>query len=361
MVTTYAFLIVIAIVYPLAWGATTSCSNRNRRLYGSAETSTKVIVFIIFLVFVIFCGFRSISGMVNDEYAYRNRVMSMIGKPLMEQLKKGPEVLDTLANWIIANTLHDSQWIIVWDAFVTYGCFIYCIYKQCDNFELGILLLFLLNIVNVSFNTMQQMEAVAVSMIGIPYLHKRKFFKYIAVVAVAALIHNSAVMLIALYFIANMKPWSAKFIGVAAAFVIMMLVFDTVAPGLFSTLGVFEEYSSTYDSGVKTITVIVAFIPIAFALVFRGYMPDDDNELNCAINMTLIYAMIYLVSTQNVYVARFGMYIQPMLIVFFTKFITVMRKSNLSTLLYYVLVFGYGATMVYFTGATRYSFVRLLF
>lgn len=357
--TTYAFAIVIAIVYPLAWGAAYSGGNHNRKLNGTNNTGAKMMVVLILLIMVVFAGFRTISGGINDEYVYRKRVLKMVGTSLWYQLRQSREILDTIPNWIIANTIGDSQGILVWNALVTYSCFIYCIYKQCDNFELGILLLFLLNIVNVSFNTMQQMVATSVTMLGIPLLYKRKFKKYLIVVAVATLIHSSAVILIALYFIANMKPWSARFMGVAAGFVIVMAAFNRVAPGLFRTLGLFDEYSGTYGSGVRGITVLVAFIPLAFALALKGYMPDDDSEFNCSINMCLVYAMIYLVSTQNVYVARFAMYLQPFLIIFFTKLITILRKDRLSVIVYYVLILGYGATMIYFTKMTNYSMVNI--
>lgn len=359
MVTTYACAIVMAIVYPLAWGAASTGGNHNRKIDGTDNTAAKIMVLLIFLTFVIFAGFRTISGATNDEYVYRNRVLKMVGKSLMSQLKASYEIFDTIPNWIVANTIGDSQGILVWNAVLTYGCFIYCIYRQCDNFELGILLLFLLNIVNVSFNTMQQISAVSVTMFSIPYIYKRKFKKFAAIIIIATLIHTTAIMLIALYFIANMKPWSGKFIAVAAGFVIVMTVFRTVAPGLFRSLGMFDEYGSTYDSGVRGITVIVAFVPLVFALVFKGYMPKDDSEMNCAINMCMIYAMIYLVSTQNVYVARFAMYIQPYLIIFFTRLITILRKDHLSTIAYYVLILGYGATFIYFTSSTSYKFVGI--
>ena len=359
MVTTYAFAIVIAIVYPLAWGAVNVGGNHNRKLNGTDNTGAKLLVFLIFAVFVIFAGFRTISGWGIDEYVYRRRVLKMVGTTLMSQLKASREIFDTIPNWIVANTVGDSQGILVWNAFLTYGCFIYCIYKQCDNFELGILLLFLLNIVNTSFNTMQQISAVAVTMFSIPYVYKRKFKKFVAVIVIATLIHSSAIILIALYFIANMKPWSGRFMAVAAAFVIVMTLFRTVAPGLFRALGLFDDYSATYDSGVRGITVVVAFVPLLFSLVFKNYLPKDDSELNCSINMCMIYAMIYLVSTQNVYVARFAMYIQPYLIVFFTKLITELRKDRLSTIAYYALIFGYGATLIYFTRMTSYKFVGI--
>lgn len=354
------FLILIAVIYPLSRGAVNLSGSKDGRIGSTNETGAKVVVFLAFLILAISFGFRGISAAVNDEYAYRNRVLRMAGVELQTVMKGTSEYIDTIACWLVARFLPgESQWILVYYSAVTYAIFIIFISKYCDNFEFGVLLLFLLNIVNVSMNTMQQMEAVAIATLGIPYIYKRNFIKYAIVIAVAAMVHNSAIILLAIYFIANMKPWSAKFVGIAFAFVIVMVLFNTVAPNLFSRMEILEEYDDTFGSGVKTITVIVAFIPVAFAFFMRSYFPEDDDELNCAINMSLIYAMIYLVSTQNKYVARFGMYIQPYLIVLYTRALTHLKKENLSAIIKFGLVAGYGATMVYFVQGIKYKFVWL--
>lgn len=357
MSVTLLFLIMMAAMYPLARGAVTLSGSKNGRIGDSDDTGAKILVFIIFLIFAVVLGFRAILAAVNDEYAYRNRILSMVGKNFFTVVKDNSEVLDTLLCWTAARIFPgESQWGLVFYSFITYAFFVFFIYKYCDNFELGILLLFLLNIVNVSLNTMQQMEAVAFSTLAIPYVYKRKFFKYAIIIALSALIHNSAIILIAVYFIANMKPWSGKYIGVAFLFVIVMLVFNSVAPQLFSRMEILGDYESSYGNGVRTITVIVAFIPVAFAFFMRNFFPEDDADFNCAINMSLVYAMVYLVSTQNLYVARFAMYIQPYLIVLYTKAITHLRRENLSNIVYFGLVVGYGATMVYFTQNMKYRF-----
>lgn len=357
----YLFVILMAVMYPLAHAAENMSGSRDGRIGGTDNTGAKVMVILIFLIFAFVLGFRGISAAVNDEYAYRNRVIRMVGRDLGEAVKGTTEWLDTLCCWIVARIFPgESQWVIVYYTVVAYACFVAFIYKNCDHFGMGIMMLFLLNIVNVSLNTMQQMVAVAVAAMGIPYVIKRNFIKYAVIILIAALFHNSAIVLIAIYFIANMKPWSGKFIGIAFLFVIIMVLFNTVAPDLFSRMEILEEYDSSYGSGVKTITVIVAFVPVLFAFFMKSYFPTDDDELNVAINMALVYAMIYIVSTQNKYVARFAMYLQPYLIILYTRALTYLRKENLSTITTFVLFAGYGATMVYFVQQIKYRFLWVL-
>ena len=356
----YVFFIVIAIVYPLSKAAVNIGGNRDGRIAGTDNSAAKFIVFMVFFTLFVFAGFRGISAEVNDEWIYRRRVINLSAVPFKEALFSSQEIIDNFFYWIVGRIFPgESQWILVNYALITYAVFVYCIYKQCDHFELGILMLFLLNIVNVSFNTLQQMEAVAVSMLGIPFVYKRKFVKYAIVVVIATLIHSSAIVLIAIYFIANMKPWSWKFIGVAFLFVLVMVAFNSIAPNLFSRMDILEEYGDTYGKGVKGITVLVAFIPLVFSFTMRSRFPSDNDAFNCSVNMSLIYAMIYLVSTQNKYVARFGMYMQPYLIYFYTKAITYLKKENLDKMVYFGLVIGYGATMIYFVQGIRYSFVSI--
>lgn len=356
----YVFFIVIAIVYPLSKVAVRMGGNRDGRIAGTDNSTAKFMVFLVFFILFVFAGFRGIITLVNDEWVYRRRVIYMSTVPFKEALFSSREIIDNFFYWIAGRIFPgESQWILVTYALITYASFVYCIYKQCDHFELGILMLFLLNIVNVSFNTMQQMEAVAISMLGIPFVYKRKFIKFAIIVAIATLVHSSAIVLIAIYFIANMKPWSWKFIGVAFAFVLIMIVFNKIAPNLFSRMDILEEYGDTYGKGVKGITVLVAFIPLIFSFVMRSRFPNDNDAFNCSINMSLVYAMIYLVSTRNKYVARFGMYMQPYLIYLYTKAITYLKKENLDTVVYFGLIIGYGAIMIYFVQDISYSFVSV--
>ena len=356
----YVFFIVIAIVFPLAKAAAVMGGNRDGRIAGTDNNAAKFMVFMVFMILFVFAGFRGISALVNDEWIYRRRALDIPKHPFAEAVFSSSELIDNIIYWVVGRIFPgESQWILVSYALITYACLVYCIYKQCDNFELGILLLFLLNMVNTSFNTLQQMEAVAVTMLGMPFVHKRKFIKYAIVIAIATLIHTSAIVLIGVYFIANLKPWSWKFIGIAFLFVIVMVLFNTVAPNLFSRMDILDEYGDTYGKGVKGITVLVAFIPLLFAFAMKSKFPDDDEQFNCSINMSLLYAMIYMVSTQNLYVARFGMYMQPYLIFFYTRAISYLKKENMGTMVYLGLVAGYGATMIYFVQNIEYRFVSI--
>ena len=358
MVLTKAMFIVIAIVYPLGWLATAFEGDKRRNLSKTRDLRTIAVILLIFAVIFMFAAYRHITGPAVDEYAYRNRIISYRTMSLKKAFKM-VEIFSTLPTWVLSRMTHNTQAIIIFCSFVTYFIFIYCIKNYCDNFELGIILLFFLNIVNYSFNAMQQVEAAAVLLLGLPYLYKRDFKKYLIVVIAASLIHLSSLIMIALYFIVNIKPWSAKFIGVAMAFVAVMVLFNSVFVPLVSRIGIYENYSSVLAAGggVKLITVVVAFVPIGMALVFKRHLPDDDKELNCLINLTMIYAMIYLVSFRQRFVARFAIFLLPFLLPYYTKLVTLLRKERLSLIVYYILVMGYGATTIYFTRSLGYTFM----
>lgn len=179
------------------------------------------------------------------------------------------------------------------------------------------------------------------------------------IVLLASLVHTSAIIMLAVYFIANMKPWSGKMIGISFLFIVLMFSFTTIMPRVFSALNMYENYIDFLSAGggVKTITVIVAFIPPVLAFVLKERLPKDDREFNCLINIVLVYALIYMVSFAQRYVARFAIYLLPWVIIFYTKLITHLRKERLSALVYYVLVVGYGVTMIYFTRKMEYAFM----
>lgn len=348
--------IVIAIVYPLSWLATAFDGNKNRNLSKTKDWKAIFLILIIFVIIFVFAGYRHISSDLIDEYVYRNRVLNYRKLSFAEVLKT-VEWLSAIPTWILSNTTQNTQSIIILDSFVTYFFLIYCIKKYCDNFELGILLMFLLNLVNFSFNVMQQVEAAAVLMLAIPYLYKKDFKKYLLIVILATMIHTSSIIMLVLYFIANIKPWSFKFVGISVLFIVLMMAFNTVSVPIFNALGIYDNYLDVIRSGggVKVITVVVAFIPIGMAFVFKKYLPEDDREMNCLTNMAMIYAMIYLVASQQRFIGRFAIFLLPWLIPFYCKMITYLRKERLSIIAYYVLLIGYGATTIYFTSSLKYE------
>ena len=356
MSLTKAMFIVMAMVYPLSWLATAFDGNKKRNLSKTKDLKAIILILIIFVIIFVFAGCRHVSGSAIDEYAYRNRVISYRSLSFGEALKN-IEWLSAIPTWIMSQITRNSQSIIIFDSLVTYSLFVYCIKKYCDNFELGILLMFLLNLVNLSFNAMQQVEAASVLMLGIPYLYKKDFKKYLLIVILASLIHISSIVMLALYFIANIKPWSFKFIGVSVLFIFLMMIFNTVSVPIFNALGIYDNYIDVLKAGggVKAITVIVAFIPIGMALAFKKYLPEDDREMNCLTNMVMIYAMIYLVASQQRFIGRFAIFLLPWLIPFYCKLITYLRKERLSVIIYYVLLIGYGATTIYFTSSLKYE------
>lgn len=331
--------------------------NSIRTLSRSHESVTWLMIILIIITLTVFVGFRHITGYSIDEYAYRNRFVDAARKPFISYVFKKTEILDALQVWLLSHLFGDSQAYLVGCAAVTYFCFIVVFSKNSENFELAILLIFLLNIVNVGFNTMQQVEASAVAFCALPFLKNRKFLKYTAVILVAALIHNSAIILIPFYFIANMKPWSGKFLAVSSAFVFLMIIFDSILPTMLTTFNLQQYEYSVGTTSVKIITVLVAFLPLLFSFLTRSYYDENDNFMSQCVNTTLIYAMIYLIALRNVYVSRFAIFFQPWIIMYYTKAMTYMRKNNLSTIMYYLLVVGYGATEVYFSMTTEYSFV----
>lgn len=355
--TTYPLFGVMLICLVFALIAVNAEGKPLRTVSNPQSATVGFMVFLIVFVLTMFAGFRHVVGSNIDEYAYRRRFVAAAGQPFASYVFSSTEVLDSLQVWLVSHLFKDSQSYLFIVAAVTYVCIFIVLTKYAENFELAVILLFLLNIVFVGFNTMQQVEASAVAFLSLPYLKQRKLIKYLIVILLATLIHTSSIVLVALYFIADMKPWSGKFVAVSAAFVVLMLVFNTIAPTLLNTLNMNEYDATIGTTSVKLITVLVAFLPLIFAFFTRSYYPESDRFMNTCINFTLIYAMIYLVALRNVYVARFAIFFQPWIIMYYTKAMTYLRKNNLSTLTYYLLVVGYGAIEIYFSKPTMYQFV----
>lgn len=173
MQLTYVFLILSVITYMFGWVAVLADGSKNRNL---SKTDNKLAIFFIILIFItifIAFGFRHVSASSIDEYAYRRRITTYKSMSFGQALTYGVEWLAIIPTWILSNLTQNTQWILIFTVFVTYALLIIFIKQNSDNFELGVLMIFLINFANYSLNAVQQCEATAILAFGLPYIQKK--------------------------------------------------------------------------------------------------------------------------------------------------------------------------------------------
>ena len=122
-------------------------------------------------------------------------------------------------NILISYITSNRYFFILTITFVIYIFYYISFKRYCNNYTFA-LLVFMGFFFFFTFTYLRQMIGVGIAWIGIKYVYKRNFLKFIFCILLAASFHNSAIILLPLYFI-PIKKFNPKFI---ITFMIMCLL-----------------------------------------------------------------------------------------------------------------------------------------
>lgn len=214
-----------------------------------------------------------------------------------------------------------------------------------NDITLNLLLYILIGGWLFSLNGMRQ--ALAVSFIfAFSKKSDGKFWilKYVVVVLIAYLIHKSALVLLPILIISQLKINKYQ-IGVIAvcAFVIPMF-FDWVY--VFMDVDVTNEYSLGYiQEAINPIRIVVAFAPLAL-LLLAVYKKEFVEKNFFITNMAIFHALLTLTTANSAYLNRITKFTTIFLIIFIPKVLKATTRnlrivSTVLTVLLYMMFFFY--------------------
>lgn len=273
---------------------------------------------LIFTILFVISGFRTGIG---DTYFYKHSY-KLVG----ESLAKGDMIAirNFLDNEIGFNGLlvalnyitPDPQILVILMAFITNGLNLRSIYKYTRPFELGIYLYFATVIFYVTMNGMRQAFVASIFFcFGVEFIKKRKFVRYCILILFLTLFHNSAIILIPLYFVVQKEAWKKLFWIVAAIFGAATTAFRPLMPIVVDMLegGRYDAYAqdmSNGGEGVNLIRVIVMLVPLILAYFAREDLKEQWEDSSLFVFMSLFNFGFMLLSSQYLYFYRVCIYFE---------------------------------------------------
>ena len=192
------------------------------RVKGSSKT---VVFYLPFLILFIFAAIRY--GYGNDYWSYNDAFYSV---------KSGLSVFETEILFELLLRVFPHYFLFI--AFTSFTT-VYPVYKLVQNHvhKRYVVLSVFVYCFNpymflVSLSAMRQFVAVAVFVLAAYCAYKRKFVKYCILIAIAAMLHSSAALLLPVYFWANNKAVSKKTI----LYVVLAVVFFLLSGERFNQL-----------------------------------------------------------------------------------------------------------------------------
>lgn len=169
--------------------------------------------------------------------------------------------------------------------------------KYSSSFTLSIFLFVCAHGYLFSLAAIKQCASIAIGLIAIPYMLKRKWIRYLLIILFASTFHPYILLFLLIPFL-YFRPWSTG---------TWILLAITVGIGLFlpqvigtvidaaALLGDGYDANSFMGEDVNVFRVLVASVSVLLTLVFRRVVIGNDTQDNIFINCCFLYASIMFV------------------------------------------------------------------
>lgn len=268
-----------------------------------------------FLLMAFFVGFSDMLG-GYDRYIY-GELFDNIADITNEKGKYEDASLFALYSTeigygfynILLSHLTSNRYIFILLITITiYILFFFVFKKYCVNYSFA-LMLFMGLMFFFTFTYLRQMVAVGLGWLSFQYIYKRKLLKFLACVLIAATFHNSAIILLPLYFI-PIKRFDKK--KVMLFMILCLLIGLSGGPSaIFRIYGDVADMHNRSDSymeeeiGFKYEYIIEAFVFLYIVLKNYRYIPITKKD-TVMLNALLGFCAILLLFVQSLNGGRLG-------------------------------------------------------
>ncbi|MEH7076829.1 EpsG family protein [Neobacillus drentensis] len=303
----------------------------------------KLFAFCAMISFVLVSGLRNNIG-DTPFYIHTYNITDFT----WELVKSQDEIGFAVLQMILKRYSTDPQILIFTTALITNVLIIIGLYKYSRLFELSVYVYITGGLFIVTMNGIRQCLATAIIFTATKYLIEGNWFRYLLVAIFASLFHQSALILIPIYFLVRYKAWSKATLLLLLSSIIIVLGFNQFSKLLFSALenSQYGVYSQFNEGGANIIRVIVFAIPLVIAFFGRDKLRELYPESDIFVNMAIIGLMFMIISMGNWIFARFNIYFELYQIILISWIVKVFRKKD-QKIVYYAILLCYFAYYFY--------------
>lgn len=308
---------------------------------------------VTFAVIIFFAGARSHIAdtsayirMFNDYPLFQNAQDIIFDDTAREP---GFRLFSILVKTYISDNYTVWLYII---AVITGICVMIPLYRYSCNFGVSAFLFMSSCQFTWMFNGMRQFLVAAIIFSCTGLILKNKNLLYIIIVCILSTIHQSALILIPMYFIAQGEPWNKRtllFIGC----IILAMIFTSKFTNLLTDVVEQTDYASsvnefkTTDDGTNIIRILVELIPVILAFVYRDKIKDKLTPIiKLSINMSLIASGLYIISKiahSGILLGRLPIYFSMYNLILLPWLLKNIFDNKEKDLIYFVMIICYFA------------------
>lgn len=274
------------------------------------------------------------------------------------------EFLYELINYIVIKLNMPFSMVLFFCATITFGSLGFVVYKFSDHPAMVYFFFVALGFFGNTFNAVRQYLALAVFLFALKHIKNGNFVKYTILVVVAYFFHSSAIILLPIYFLRNLKL-TPKFIIFVLALMLVGSVLLVPAVKIISTITNFDYYqryiaSGDFVQGISLFNVAYALGMIAVFVLFYMLKPLVERKYNDVKNYNIFLLLFFICVAIRTFGTLCGMFsiINRLNIYFFfaIAFLMPYLFDCLPTVwqkLLLIFTFLLGALYNYISGAVR--------
>jgi transmembrane protein EpsG len=295
----------------------------------------KFMVFLVLSCLVVVSGLRNTIG---DTYFYMHayETIDFTWEYTLENKDPGFSVLQMY----LKNISNDPQILLFITALVTNILIIITLYKYSKTLEISIYVFITSGMFIVSMNGVRQFLAASIIFWATKYLLTGKFKHYFLVILFASTFHESALILLPIYFIVRREAWTRITFLLLTLAILIVMGFDQFTKILFSALedSQYGGYSDFAEGGANKIRVLVDAVPIVIAYLGRHKLREIWPKSDIIVNMSIIGLLFSIIATQNWIFARFNIYFSLYNLILISWIIYLFKENNRKFVYYGLLV-----------------------
>ncbi|WP_347548662.1 EpsG family protein [Pseudalkalibacillus hwajinpoensis] len=303
--------------------------------YSQIMRPSKLLVFGAMLTLILVAGLRSNIG---DTFNYVNiyEDNDFTWEYVLSKKDIGFGILQMILKTISA----DPQIMIFTTALFTNLLIVIILATYSKRIELSLYVYITGGLFLVSMNGIRQALAGAIAFTATKYLIEGDFIKYSLIVVLASFIHQSALILLPIYFVVRFKPWSKATIALLILSIIIVMGFEKFSSILFSAIEdtQYGRYDDFDEGGASSLRVVVMAAPLILAYLGRVKLKKLFPKSDVIVNMTLLSVVFMIVSTQSWIFARFSIYFGLYQLILISWVVDLFKQRDQKMIYYCILV-----------------------
>lgn len=346
-------------VWVIFFGILTQMTSRYE-LVGGETYEPRARLFMAILVFSVIIFFAGMRSSVADTGVYRETFKAyplwgdansfLFDKNLKD---KGFAFLGILVKTFISDNY--TVWFTI-IAIISGMSVALVLYKYSCNFAVSAFLFMASCQFTWMFNGMRQFLVASIMFLCTDLILNKKFFIYAVIVCILSTIHQSALILIPVYFIVTGEPWSKRtmlFVGG----IILAIIFANTFTNIFNEVVENTNYSGAMetlkdlDDGTNIIRILVEAVPIIIAFIYKNKINMEMIPvIKLSINMSLINTGIYIISrvlSSGAMIGRLAIYFSLYNLILLPWILRTVFKEREKDLVYFLMIVCYIAFFYY--------------